>query len=213
LNADEVEVVESPERVLFFNLYTYCVNDPINEVDETGGLIASTIAKVILGAVCGLLIQLVNDIIGYLIDRAFDKNKYTFNPQMWNYVSSAIDYALDTLNPFGKKSKAFVVILGLLPMVIKHVWRWIAGKDFSLSDLIWDATWSIVSAITSYSLSQKKKNDLNKLKNYYKTRNADYKLQHLKLKANFKALGRKWELSIDIAAWIIDRVLKATKVF
>jgi len=86
INADEGANVEVISKQVLHNLCTYCEQDPVNYVDETGKAIWATIGKAFLGA----LNQYTSDIVSNIISQK--KGWKAFKPcsSLWRYIASAL---------------------------------------------------------------------------------------------------------------------------
>lgn len=128
INGDEVENLDCIGNLLPYNLYTYCEQDPINNTDETGKAIWSTIAKALLG----VLNRYVSDIIENIFKQK--KGWKVFKPfsSVWKYTAEALSAIIKGGKLF--KSLASAVISGVCRAIEKALakkkeplWRRVAN--------------------------------------------------------------------------------------
>jgi len=59
VNTDSADVISQSSNIFDCNIYIYCHNNPVNNIDISGAFIAQKIAEVILSAVFGMIFQLL----------------------------------------------------------------------------------------------------------------------------------------------------------
>ncbi|MBQ7935191.1 MAG: RHS repeat-associated core domain-containing protein, partial [Clostridia bacterium] len=119
LNVYEAKFVNISKNVLLHNLFTYCKNNSVNEIDSSGQLAAQLIARIILGILIGFFAQFVVDLISYWFAKIYN-NYAAFKPSVGDYVSSMISWALTCVS-FSRK--VIEIAASLIPILIKHVYR------------------------------------------------------------------------------------------
>ncbi|MBQ9975237.1 MAG: RHS repeat-associated core domain-containing protein [Clostridia bacterium] len=92
INPDDPEAIAYNNGDLICNLYTYCLNNPINNTDISGNLTAQLAARIILGIMIGIIVQLVSDIIDIMIARILGADEK--RPVGSEYLASALSWAL-----------------------------------------------------------------------------------------------------------------------
>ena len=71
VNGDTPEVTMAEMRVLGTNLFAYCNNAPVVSFDVHGNISAQLIARIIIGAMIGLMSQFMCDIIAIWFSNIF----------------------------------------------------------------------------------------------------------------------------------------------
>ncbi len=208
VNVDTAEILEYPSTSRTTNLFSYCDNNPTNDTDRSGTFLASKLAEIFLSAVFGMVAQLFDDLVIYFLQvLVHGKTKAKFNPNPSDYVSRALSWALECVNPFSGKKKWLNVILAIAPLVVKTIWDLVAGKGFDLWSFLRNLFYSLASVIIANVLGRRAKNEIAKLKKHYRGRKPAYKAKKLQIKANYKVLGNKISAKIDIAAVVVETVL------
>ncbi len=191
LNSDDGELISFDNTLLCLNLFAYCKNDPINQTDFDGKIIATTIIKCVLGALFGLLVQLVSDLIEYSVKKYVLNKKVAdqFSPTspMGDYLGSAVAWALNSLSPVSKIAK---IIVPIIPVGVKHITNAFCNK-FKLRDFLVDLGYALVTGIVSIALTNAATKQLQSLRKYRKKNS-----RNLQLKATKKAI--KYTLNLRI---------------
>ena len=198
VNSDSADVIPQSSDIFDCNIYTYCRNNSINNIDISGAFIAQKIAEVILSAVFGMIFQLFTDFAVYLVAKLINKKSATFNPDPGDYVDSALEWAFDSIRLFPKKKRYIVnFITAMIKAVVSQIVNYISGYGFDLASMFKSVTISaLVCAIkalmnkTAYKKIQKLNKGIlkgKKLKN-----------EKIKIKAKYKILGQKIEQCINI---------------
>ena len=92
INADSTDYLNATGTVLGCNLFIYCENDPVNNVDPTGR-VSHKVLQLVLGGFMGLFVQYIAD----LIDVKFFKGKwshwsdyvYAVAKEAWGAISNS----------------------------------------------------------------------------------------------------------------------------
>jgi len=208
VNGDTGHEITFDSHVLCCNLYNYCYNDSINNVDATGNLIASTIAKIVLGAVFGFMVQLLADLIIYICRRLIEGKNATFNPSLGDYVGTSLTWALSSVNPFGKKYKILAKLFNFVPVVAKYACKWICGEKINIFDLLTDLLAVVVSIVISSAISAntaKKIKNLKKL-NRSKLKTPGFKFKKLQIKTQGKILGQKITVVMNFSPTVLQMI-------
>ena len=208
VGVDTAEVVSYPAESKAANLFNYCSNDPVNETDRSGLFLASKLAEIFLSAVFGMVAQLFDDLVIYFLQvLVHGKSKAKFDPKPSNYVSRALSWALECINPFSGKKKWLNVIFAIVPLVVKTIWDWVAGKEFNLWSFLRNLFYSLAGVIIANVLGRRTKNEISKIKKHCRKKKPDYEAQKLQIKAKYEVLGNKITATIDIAAVVVETVL------
>ena len=208
VNVDTAEILEIPSTTCATNLFNYCNNTPTNETDRTGLFLASKLAEIFLSAVFGVIAQLFDDLIIYFLQvLVHGKKNANFSPNPSNYVSRALSWALNCINPFSGKKKILNAILAFVPLVVKTIWDLASGKGFDLWSFLRNALYTLLSVIVKSVLGATAKNKISQIKKKYNGRKPAYKAKKLQIKAKYKILGNNITMSISIAAAVIETVL------
>ena len=202
------ETILSDDKLIVCNIYTYCYNDPINNVDLSGSLIASTIAKIVLGVLFGLLVQFIADIVVFVVRRLIEGKNASFNPSLGDYVGSALTWGLASVNPFGQKHKILAKLFNFVPVIAKYACKWICGEKINIFDLLTDLLAVIVSLIVSSAISAntaKKIKNLKKL-NRSKLKTPGFKFKKMELKYAGKILGKKFSFAFNLSPTVVQTI-------
>ena len=132
------------------NLFAYCNNDPINNIDHTGELAAKKVAEIIFGIITGLLAQLIAD--GICIALRLQKGLSSVGVYLSNIAQSALETVLH-------KGIYKAIIVAAIGNGIKQILdRIIDKKPVSLSNYIY----KVVSSGIKYVVKSKIKVKINK---------------------------------------------------
>ena len=207
INADNVDVLFGVSKIIDFNLYAYCSNDCINEKDASGNLLAEKIAEVILSVVASFFMQFFSDFANYLFQRYLYGKTEDFQPDPKDYIVEAVKAALECINPFAKKKTAKLIYNIICPaifVIVDYVWDFVRGKSIDFNKFGYDILCSMINGLIDLAMDAKARKKMRKLKKKYRKKNLAYKQHKMKIKAEFKALGKKIKLEFEIAKKIID---------
>ena len=215
INADSVETLNATNGAFGCNLFAYCHNDPIDNKDSAGNLIAETIFKIFAGIIFGLLIQLISDFIIYILYYLIH-GKAEFQPKVRDYISSALSWAITFANPFAfltKKGKLVGKILYQLTKFIPFVARF-AGKKWDqidkfdfFSDLLVILI-SIGYEVVTDGKTSKQIAEIRKNKRKGRP-NTALKEKISKIRIDKKIRGEKFSLGLNISPYIINIIVKS----
>ena len=90
VNVDEATYIGLTNMICSYNLYTYCNNNPVMGTDVSGYI--GIVLSMAIGAVFGLFVQYVLDIICNLINKKDKWWKPSFS--IWDYTSAGLSGAL-----------------------------------------------------------------------------------------------------------------------
>ena len=199
VNGDMPEFAKLTQNILQHNLYSYCKNNPVNEIDIAGQLAAQLIARIILGILIGLFSQLVIDLIGYWFSKAFNNSK-SFSPSAGDYISSAFSWAITCVS---FNNQVVELCVNLIPILIKHVYRAFT-RNFDWIDLAIDCVYYLISFLIRKKLKWSEKNKIGKIKAKFGTGNkAKNKIRIATKRVNvkFNVLGIKANFGLNISSF------------
>ena len=103
VNADEAEYVSYNKTVLLTNLFAYCLNNPINNIDSNGEFVARLISAII-GALIGAFTDVIAQALCYWITHKFSFKglRISWGSVIWSAVVGLASGALMVSN-FKKK--------------------------------------------------------------------------------------------------------------
>ena len=208
VNGDFPDIITTINVKHSANLYGYCSNNPVNETDACGNLIASAIAKFVIYAVFGVFVQFVSDIIEFLLRKFIKKKNVSFSlSPLGDYLGSALSWGMCSLNLFNNKLAAFLA--PFVPVLVKHLTNIIRGS-FSWYALLVDVAAAFIAGIISVALNKSMKNKLSQVKRGKGNRYSDYskylkKQQKIVIKINKSFL--KASLTIVIATTLMQLLL------
>lgn len=163
INTDSADVISQSSDIFDCNIYTYCRNNSINNIDTSGAFIARKIAEVILSAVFGMIFQLFTDFAVYLVAKLINKKSANFNPDPGDYVESALDWAFDSIRLFPKKKKYIVnFITAMIRAVVSQIVNYISGYGIDLAAMFKSVT---ISALVCAIKALMNKTAYKKLRN------------------------------------------------
>ena len=198
VNIDSTDVVFQSSNVFGCNIFVYCNNNPVNNIDISGAFIAQKIAEVILSAVFGMIFQLFTDFAVYLVAKLIDNSSATFNPDPGDYVDSALEWAFDSIRLFPKKKKYIVnFITEMIRAVVSQIVNYISGCGLDLASMFKSVTISAVVCTTKALMNKTAYKKIKKL-NKGILKGKKLKNEKIKIKAKYKIFGQKIEQCIDI---------------
>ena len=198
VNTDSADVISQSSTIFDCNIYIYCHNNPVNNIDISGAFIAQKIAEVILSAVFGMIFQLFTDFAVFLVAKLINKKSANFNPDPGDYVDSALDWAFDSIRLFPKKKKYIVnFITAMIRAVVSQIVNYISGYGFDLASMFKSVT---ISALVCAIKALMNKTTYKKIKKLNKgiLKGKKLKNEKIKIKAKYKILGQKIEQCINI---------------
>lgn len=205
---DDVALLRLASSVGDANLYSYCKNNPANSADCCGNVPVELIARIIIGLVIGILVQLLCDWILYLCNKFLSKKAVSMSVHPADYVSSMLTWALVCVVP---SKKIITLITIAIPIVVKHVWRLFSG-DFDIKTLLYDLAVGAIAFAISCCIDRYTARKCGQIvKRFAGDKNAVSKFT--KSTANFKAkmnvLGIKVNLAIAITAPLLQLIFCA----
>ncbi len=125
VNGDEAKNATFNSPPLINNPYCYCCDNPVNETDSEGNVIRSIIKKVLVGALKGLLRQLLIDSIEWFFKVCYINEKEPFkfsNPE--DYVVSVLSGIIDQFS----FSNSISLFLSISLLLAKYLTKFILGR-------------------------------------------------------------------------------------
>ena len=150
INADIPELLSVSNTPTHCNLFVYCENNPVSDKDTIGRF--GTIIAMAIGAVFGLFVQYVMDVVCNL----FENKRNFMKPRssIWDYITAGLSGALAATG-IGKMAAAF---LGGLLAVMNTVANSISsGKKASGLDILLSAVVGVISGLIGGSGANLKK--------------------------------------------------------
>ena len=183
INSDSIEILNFNDKnaiSIQYGLFTYVVNNPVNEVDFAGSYSIGKVIKTVLSAIGkGLLSQFYTDMILY----AFDVLVLNKNVEL--KLSPGEDYAYSVLcalvDEFLSTPK-YMMYIKLAGIAAKYLWKFVCGRMQSKDwgTLVVD----VLSVIVEYylkNLQKKYSSQIKKLKKKKKnSKNLERKMQSKK---------------------------------
>jgi RHS repeat-associated protein len=192
-----------------YNIFTYCQNNPINGSDIDGCAFIQVVAKIILGIILGIYIQLVFDILDYLLNLLSDPNA-TFSASGKDYILSILSSILS----FFSFKKCWVRIsIGALQIIFSYLGDSLTKQVWA--NIITDVMFLFVSEIVGGAIDRK---NAKKIEKATKTINKNKKKlsktlkiaklnkKKLIIEEKFYALGVGITFSLNISNKLINSV-------
>ena len=165
INADVLNKTIIEVNKTYFNLFSYCNNDPVNNTDSSGCALGKTIALFVIGLFYGLILQFLTDFIIYYFDLVFSTKsihliKLKDYLSLEEYAATALTWALEFSNPF-KNIKFLKICSGLIIVVLKHMAKLLSG-NWNTDNFIIDMFFAFMSTLFS-ALDKQIVRKLNKI--------------------------------------------------
>ena len=210
VNGDDAQAIQSEGLgCIGYNFFTYCQNNPINGLDVDGHAFAQIFAKIILGIILGFFIQLVFDILDYLVELISNKNA-TFKGNVRDYILSI----LSSILAFFDITKNWIrYLVGALQIALCFVGKTFTSKVWQ--ELITAVLFFFIGEIIGGALNRKKtkqiKRAMDKInknkKGLTKTLvNAKKRRKEICIREKFYALGVTANFSVNISNKLIDTI-------
>ena len=129
INSDSIEILNFNDKnaiSIQYGLFTYAVNDPVNEVDFAGSYSIGKVIKTVLSAIGkGLLSQFYTDMILY----AFDVLVLNKNVEL--KLSPGEDYAYSVLCALVDEflsTPRYMMYIKLAGIAAKYLWKFVCGR-------------------------------------------------------------------------------------
>jgi hypothetical protein len=181
----------------------------VNETDCSGQLFASKVAEIFLSGVFGMVAQLFDDMVIYILQvMLHGKNKASFNPDAGDYIERALEWALNCVNPFSGKKKILNIILQIVPVVVRQIWDWIQSKAFDLFAFLKNILLALLGTIMDCVMGWATKLKISQIKKNFRGRKKAFKAEKVRIKAKYKVLGQNISTGIDIATTVIDTIVQ-----
>ncbi len=206
INADIPEIAQLSKGIpAGTNLYTYCNNNPINNVDNNGKVIATVVIKALAKMLLGILAQYVSDIIYNICAGRTGKSAFRPSSSWGSYVSAA----LTALVPGNKLTSLIAratisTAIDTFENTIKN------NKRYSLKTIIRKLFQNFALEMCCSVISSAFANKLNSLKpkNYSQFAHSQYlknaKMTPKQIKNNMKRLSKQIMISIGVFDFFIS---------
>ena len=188
ITPDSIEYLDS-SSIIGLNLYAYCGNDPVNNVDEEGnfGFLACLIIGAVVGAIVGFGTSLASEAIS---NGGFDKVNWGI------FASGTVFGAIDgALSVAGLGPIASPAISGVLAGIQYTVEQGISGDDFNINGFFLSVGVVVLGgAIMPNNFDAKKMTGIYKTsKSYLKTLVSSQKraMYKGKIKGVYKTISKK----------------------
>lgn len=206
INADIPEIAQMSKGIAAgTNLYTYCNNNPINNVDNNGKVIATVVIKALAKMLLGVLAQYVSDIIYNICAGRTGKSAFRPSSSWGSYVSAA----LTALVPGNKLTSLIAratisTAIDTFENTIKN------NKRYSLKTIIRKLFQNFALEMCCSVISSAFANKLNSLKpkNYSQFAHSQYlknaKMTPNQIKNNMKRLSKQIMISIGVFDFFVS---------
>ena len=202
-----MEILEVGSTINSYNLYCYCFNRPSTETDASGNLIASIIAKLFIGAIFGVVVQMLADFIVYLFRLLVDRKNAQFNPSAGDYIGSALTWAISFANPLGstKKYKMLKELLNFVPLVAKYACKWIKGEEIKIYDFVTDLLAVLVSIFLSQIIDSRSAEKIKQIKKVGKNKKHSEVMKDVTLlKIKAKIMGERITITCNFTPTVLQ---------
>ena len=195
LNIDGSITWDVEKSVYTTNLFHYCENDPVNQIDVTGKTVLKIVLRAIIGAIFGASMQYLSDVLQNLLNCLIDNKQVTKN--IWkscsgigDYISTIVTGACDATLKIGMWKS---IGISMAATLVAHVANFVSGKRFNFQALIKDLVWNVLLGIVSNTIAKKFKPKQGKQLNKY-------------IRERFKVKGtneykRLWNLLCECVEW------------
>ena len=146
INADYMFFWDIDKSSFATNQFHYCHNDPINNIDHNGRIIEKIIARAVVGALYGALMQYITDVLENLSNCIIKCERITSN--IWypcsgiaQYLLSMGDSALDATLYLGRVAD---IIKTVLATFIEHVIIFVERREINWGKLVKDLIWGFL---------------------------------------------------------------------
>ena len=128
VNTDDPENISIEQNALTCNTYACCYNDPVNETDYNGQIIASILEKIFFGILVGFLQQATIDIVEWVFAKyVIGKNVQFKTSNTEDYLTAILSAVVDQFKP----SIKITTLIGALNIIAKYLTKMIRGKMVS----------------------------------------------------------------------------------
>ena len=144
----------------------------------------------------------------YLVAKLIDKKSAKFGPDPSDYVDAALEWAFDAIKLFPKRKKYIAQFLSsMIRAISAQIVNYIAGKQIKLNSVLNTVAADALVCVVYAILNKKTYNKIKKLnKGIYK--NKKLKNEKLKIRIEYKALGKKINHYIEIGDDLFAFVMK-----
>ena len=210
VNADKAECFPYTVAPVQSDLYAYCQNNPVYDIDYDGCIVAKIVVKILLGILKGFIEQFSSDLISNLYNLLFVNCQFKFEFSNSSYYFKAIaksiaSQLLSLCSQIEFYAKLIFIIESYLKKLINRRmdrldWITLAIKLFAL----------LLGKAWSKKLDTTKKNQLSKLQRQRKKgKNSALKNQRRQIKLQYRHKNVNIEIAIDITEHLLVSFLEA----
>ena len=167
INADNLCLWDIDKSSVSTNLYTYCQNNPVCNTDYNGNSFAKIFARAMIGAMYGLLVQYVGDVIDNLVNSVIICNRLTTDifighSSGYEYIESIISNAIDATLMLGNVG---ALIKSAIQAIIEQLISFFSGKGFNVYNFFKRFIKDVIFAVVIGKITQRIKPE--KCKEFY----------------------------------------------
>ena len=157
INADNLCLWDIDKSSVSTNLYTYCQNNPVCNTDYNGNSFAKIFARAMIGAMYGLLVQYVGDVIDNLVNSVIICNRLTTDifighSSGYEYIESMISNAIDATLLLGNIGNIIKIVA---ETIVKEIISYFEGNGFNIEKICKNLVRNIIFDLIVNKLTQR----------------------------------------------------------